>query len=232
MIIIFRNLIFILNDYIELIKSFLLKKIPGKKCFFCADFWSAKVFSLLIILIDPRQVLSYLIRIPLLNQANHAIWQKSLSISIVLAVFSWILEVNAPKEKKKSMSVFVLELRIRSGLHSRKVELSHVKYFHAFVSSPNYISPIGASVRDLYHQHHGTMSCYLLSFEKAKTFFRINWIPKLVVQFSLVYFGIAIVSRRLCCSGLQGFKVDWNVRHAQQQDAGHIPVFSTRKVSD
>ena len=162
------------------------------------------------------------------------------------------------------MSVFVLELRIRSGLHSRKVELSHVKYFHAFVSSPNYVSPIGANnmtkedevgigvdwienfqpvwqrtirgaskiKRDLYHQHHGTMSCYLLSFQKAKTFFRINWIPKLVVQFSLVYFGIAIVSRRLCCSGLQGFKVDWNVRHAQQQDAGHIPVFSTRKVSD
>ena len=144
MIIIFRNLQF-LNDYIELIKSFLLKKIPGKKCFFCADFWSAKVFSLLIILIDPRQVLSYLIRIPLLNQANHAIWQKSLSISIVLAVFSWILEVNASKEKKKSMSVFVLELRIRSGLHSRKVELSHVKYFHTFVSTPNYVSPIGAN---------------------------------------------------------------------------------------
>ena len=105
MIIIFRNLQF-LNDYIELIKSFLLKKIPGKKCFFCADFWSAKVFSLLIILIDPRQVLSYLIRIPLLNQANHAIWQKSLSISIVLAVFSWILEVNASKEKKKRACPF------------------------------------------------------------------------------------------------------------------------------
>ena len=28
--------------------------------------------------------------------------------------------------------------------------------------------------RDLYHQHHGYMSCYLLSFEEAKTFFRIN----------------------------------------------------------
>ena len=135
MIIIFRNLQF-LNDYIELIKSFLLKKIPGKKCFFCADFWSAKVFSLLIILIDPRQVLSYLIRIPLLNQANHAIWQKSLSISIVLAVFSWILEVNASKEKKKSMFVFVLELRIRSGLHSRKVELSHVKYIMPLLALP------------------------------------------------------------------------------------------------
>ena len=101
MIIIFRNLQF-LNDYIELINSFLLKKNSRKKMFFSADFWSAKVFSSLIILIDPRQVLSYLIRIPLLNQANHAIWQKSLSISIVLAVFSWILEVNAPKEKKRA----------------------------------------------------------------------------------------------------------------------------------
>ena len=37
------------------------------------------------------------------------------------------------------------ELRIRSGLHSRKVELSHVKYFHAFVSILNYVSPIGAN---------------------------------------------------------------------------------------
>ena len=39
------------------------------------------------------------------------------------------------------------ELRIRSGLHSRKVELSriYVKYFHAFVSTLNYVCPIGAN---------------------------------------------------------------------------------------
>ena len=37
------------------------------------------------------------------------------------------------------------ELRIRSGLHSRKVELSHVKYFHAIVSTFNYVSPICAN---------------------------------------------------------------------------------------
>ena len=37
------------------------------------------------------------------------------------------------------------ELRIRRGLHSQKVELSHVKYFHAFVSTLNYVSPIGAN---------------------------------------------------------------------------------------
>ena len=39
---------------------------------------------------------------PLLNQANHAIWQKSWSASIVLTVFPWILEVNASKEEKRA----------------------------------------------------------------------------------------------------------------------------------
>ena len=38
------------------------KKNSRKKCFFCADLWRAKVFSMLIILIDRWQVLSYLIR--------------------------------------------------------------------------------------------------------------------------------------------------------------------------
>ena len=78
------------------------KKNSRKKCFFCADLWSAKVFSMLIILIDRWQVLSYLIRMSLLNQANHAIWQKSWSTSIVLTVFPWILEVNASKEEKRA----------------------------------------------------------------------------------------------------------------------------------
>ena len=139
MIIIFRNFQF-LNDYIELIKSFLLKKIPGKKCFFCADFWSAKVFSLLIILIDPRQVLSYLIRIPLLNQANHAIWQKSLSVSIVLAVFSCILEVNASKEKKKEHVRFRPRTTNSKWATVTKSRIVPCQIHHAFVSSPNYMS--------------------------------------------------------------------------------------------
>ena len=78
------------------------KKNPRKKCFFCADLWSAKVFSMLIILIDRWQVLSYLIRMPLLNQANHAIWQKSWFTSIVLTVFPWSLKVNASKEEKRA----------------------------------------------------------------------------------------------------------------------------------
>ena len=57
---------------------------------------------MLIIWIDRWQVLSYLIRMPLLNQANHAIWQKSWSTRIVLTVFPWILEVNASKEDKRA----------------------------------------------------------------------------------------------------------------------------------
>ena len=77
-------------------------KNSRKKCFFCADLWSAKVFSMLISLIDRWQVLSYLMRMPLLNKAYHAIWQKSWSISIVLTVFPSILEVNASKEEKRA----------------------------------------------------------------------------------------------------------------------------------
>ena len=57
---------------------------------------------MLIILIDRWQVLSYFIRMPLLNQANHAIWQKSWCTSIVLTVFPWILKVNASKEEKRA----------------------------------------------------------------------------------------------------------------------------------
>ena len=57
---------------------------------------------MLLILIDRWQVLSYLIRVPLLNQANHAIWQKSWFTSIVLTVFPWSLKVNASKEEKRA----------------------------------------------------------------------------------------------------------------------------------
>ena len=66
---------------------------------------------MLIILIDRLQVLSYLIRMSLFNQANHTIWQKSWSSSIVLTVFpwtwKWFLEV------KKSLSVFVLDSKAK-----------------------------------------------------------------------------------------------------------------------
>ena len=77
------------------------KKNSRKKCFFCANLWSAKVFSILIILIDRWQVLSYLIRTQLLNQANHTIWQKSWSTSIVLTVFPGVWKWMPPKKKKE-----------------------------------------------------------------------------------------------------------------------------------
>ena len=57
---------------------------------------------MLIILIGRWQVPLYLTRMPLLNQDNHAIWQKPWSTSIVLTVFPWILEVNASKEEKRA----------------------------------------------------------------------------------------------------------------------------------
>ena len=55
------------------------------------------------------------------------------------------------------------ELRVRSGLHSRKVELSPLKYFHAFVSTLNYVSPIGANsdwIHQLNSKNNGSV-CYL-----------------------------------------------------------------------
>ena len=70
--------------------------------FFLCRLMECKSFSMLIILIDRWQVLSYLIRVPLLNQANHAIWQKSWFTSIVLTVFSRTLKVNASKEEKRA----------------------------------------------------------------------------------------------------------------------------------
>ena len=66
-----------------------LKKIPGNvfsvqtygaQSFFYATYFNWSLTSLL---------------------SNHAIWQKSWSTSIVLAVFPWSLEVNASKEEKK-----------------------------------------------------------------------------------------------------------------------------------
>ena len=64
-IIILLNLQFS-DGKIEHINSFLLTNFQ-EKCFFCADLWRAKVFSMLIIWIDRWQVLSYLIRVPLLR---------------------------------------------------------------------------------------------------------------------------------------------------------------------
>jgi len=45
----------------------------------------------------------------------------------------------------QDFGTLVKGLRIRNVLHSSKVELSRVKYFHAFVSTLNYVSPISAN---------------------------------------------------------------------------------------
>ena len=71
--------------------------------FFCADLWSVKVFTMLIVLIDPWQVLSYLVSMLLFNQANHVIWQKSWSLQVKCSLFfpgfwKWM----PPKKKKKA----------------------------------------------------------------------------------------------------------------------------------
>ena len=81
------------------------KKKSKKKCFFCADLWGAKVFSMLIILIDHWQVLSYLIRLLLLNQANHAIWQKSWFTSILCSLFFPGVWECCLQRRKKSLCV-------------------------------------------------------------------------------------------------------------------------------
>ena len=76
---------------------------------------------MLIILTDRWQGLSYLIGLHVNmsryksydthaadESSKHAIWQKSCCASVVISVFSWILEGNASKEEKKSLSIFVL----------------------------------------------------------------------------------------------------------------------------
>ena len=61
---------------------FFLCRLMERKRFFYANHFNWSLTSLVI--------------------ANHAIWQKSWSTSIVLTVFPWILEVNASKEEKRA----------------------------------------------------------------------------------------------------------------------------------
>ena len=71
---------------------------------------------MLIILIDRSQVLSYLIRMPLLIQANHAIWQKSWSTNIDqyrAHCFSMDFGSECLQRRKKSLSVFVLDSKTK-----------------------------------------------------------------------------------------------------------------------
>ena len=70
---------------------------------------------MLIILTDHWQVLSYLIRaLLLLNQANHAIWQKSWFTRQYSAhCFSLEFESECLQRRKKSLSVFVLDSKTK-----------------------------------------------------------------------------------------------------------------------
>ena len=77
------------------------KNNSRKKCFFLCRLMECKSFSMLIILVDRWQVLSYLIRVPLLNQANYAIWQKLWFTSIVLTVFPGVWKWMPPMKKKE-----------------------------------------------------------------------------------------------------------------------------------
>ena len=67
---------------------FFLCRLMERKSFFYTNYFN----------IDRWQVLSYLIRMALLNQANHAIWQKS-----------WLM----PPKKKKSLSVFIHDSKMK-----------------------------------------------------------------------------------------------------------------------
>ena len=70
---------------------------------------------MLIILIDRWQVLSYLIRMPLLNrEANYAIWQKSWS-TIKYSAHCLSLDFGSEylQRRKKSLSVFVLDSKTK-----------------------------------------------------------------------------------------------------------------------
>ena len=140
-----------------------------------------------------------------------------------------------------------------NGLHSRKVELFHVKYFHAFVSTLNYVSTIsenndkrrwswdgGGLDRELstclptnYKKRINSRKsgifttsitglchviCYL--FKTLKPFLhQLNSKNNgLVLLFKTILALIPFPV--ICCNGLQGLKMDWNL--GQRQDTEHM----------
>ena len=54
-------------------------------------------------------------------------------------------DLNYAQDFGTTMKESLKEPRVPSGLHSRKVELSRVKCFHALVSTLNYVSPNNAN---------------------------------------------------------------------------------------
>ena len=73
---------------------------------------------MLIILTDRWQVLSYLIRVPLLNQANHATWQKS-----------WLKDDKAPEKpiETTAQSSFTSSLASRASFLGREAAKRETK---------------------------------------------------------------------------------------------------------
>ena len=73
-------------------KMFFLCRLMECKSFFYANYFNWSLTS-------PVKLAT---RSAVLNEANHAIWQKSWFTSIVLTVFPWSLKVNASEEEKKA----------------------------------------------------------------------------------------------------------------------------------
>ena len=79
-----------------------------------ADLWNTKVISMLIILIDCWQVLSYLIGLlaAVEPRYNHTIWQKSIG-QYTAYCFSLDFGSECLQRRKKSLSVFVLDSKTK-----------------------------------------------------------------------------------------------------------------------
>ena len=78
------------------------------------------------------------------------------------------------------------------------------------------------STQDLNRQSHGTMSCYLLSFLKTKTFFFfflcINWMPK---NIGLVLLFLTLILFPLVCLLQWIARIENWLKLRQQQDTGY-----------
>ena len=122
---------------------------------------------------------------------------------------------TTPKTLEPQWRNHLKELQIRSGLHSLTHSLTHsqlsgVKYFHAFVSTLNYVSLIGAN------SDKRRWSCD----KKLKVFIGNKWIPKIMVQFcynrKIFWHWYCLLSSVTMDGRLQGLKMDWIL--GQQKD--------------
>ena len=128
---------------------------------------------------------------------------------------------TTPKTLEPQWRNRLKELRIRSRLNSlTHSPLSGVKYFHAFVSTLNYVSPIGAN------SDKRRWSCD----KKLTLFFGNKWIPKIMVQFflfrTIFWHWYCLLSSVAMGGRLQGLRMDWNL--GQQKDTRY--KISTRLI--